>query len=409
MSAFVGFLQYYRWHTFLDTYISVRNAAAVYGNMAQPNHFADYICLGLVSLGLLHSHFFWRWKTVLLAVPLLFVLVLSGSRSAWLYLVCMTTMAGFFREWRFLKYGLSILAGFALMHFIVEISWFSASSGRVTSAGRLFQEASSGSFRLHFWHEAWTIFLNHPILGAGFGQYAWLHFSLGPVLRDRVIVGAYNNAHDIVMQLAAETGLAGLAVLFSAVFFWVRQALGAKPDCYRCWGVTLLAILGIHSTLEYPLWYAHFLGIFAILLGMLDDTFWQPVLRSRLPALAILLLGWLVLFQILSDYRQLEDLLKKKPGESDIAYYERAKSTFRHVSITSPIRPYMELAMSSLIAVNTRNLADKLLLNGAVLHFIPIPQVAYRQARLLAFSGKKDEAESIMAMATWAYPEKNRN
>lgn len=409
LSALAGFLQHFHWHTFLDHYVSARNAAAVYGNMVQPNHFADYICLGLVSLGLLHSRFAWRWQTVLFAVPLLFVLVLSGSRSAWLYLACMTAMAGLFREGRFLKYGLSILAGFALMHFVVEIPWLAATSGNVTSAGRLFREASSGSIRLHLWHEAWTIFLNHPILGAGFGQYAWQHFSLGPVLRDRVIVGAYNNAHDIAMQLAAETGLAGLAVFFATSFFWIRQALGAKPDSYRCWGVTLLAVMGIHSLLEYPLWYAHFIGIFAILLGMLDDTFWKPDLRSRLPASAMLLLGWLALFQILSDYRSLEGLLKKKTGESDIAYYERARATFSHVGITSPIRPYMELAMSSLIVVNPEHLDDKISLNGAVLHFIPTSQVAYRQARLLALSGKKAEAGSIMAMAAWSYPAKSGN
>ena len=72
----------------LDAVIVMQiSAGGIYGNLAQPNHFADYIALGLVSLGLLFQQR--KLKPVyaiLLSMPLLFAMTLSGSRSSWLYL-----------------------------------------------------------------------------------------------------------------------------------------------------------------------------------------------------------------------------------------------------------------------------------------------------------------------------------
>ena len=74
LNALAGILQHYRWHTWLDSVVTSKNSIAVYGNLAQPNHYANYIMLGLISLGLLRVHLR-SWQTVLLALPLLFVLV----------------------------------------------------------------------------------------------------------------------------------------------------------------------------------------------------------------------------------------------------------------------------------------------------------------------------------------------
>ena len=50
LSALIGVSQHYRWHTPFDAVVVAKVAAGVYGNLAQPNHFANYIALGLVSL-----------------------------------------------------------------------------------------------------------------------------------------------------------------------------------------------------------------------------------------------------------------------------------------------------------------------------------------------------------------------
>jgi len=55
LNALIGVLQHYRWHTPLDTVVVLKVSSSVFGNLAQPNHFANYIALGLISLGLLHQ------------------------------------------------------------------------------------------------------------------------------------------------------------------------------------------------------------------------------------------------------------------------------------------------------------------------------------------------------------------
>ncbi len=410
LSALAGLIQHYHWHTIFDHFIMIERYSAVYGNLAQPNHFADYVSLGLVSLGMIHFRLSWRkWQVGLLAAPLLFVLVLSGSRSAWLYLASITIIG-----WLFGKkdkayaplatYGLLLLFGFLVMNLVAQIPLFSATQGNVTSGGRLMAQAANGNIRLHLWHEAWLIFLRHPLLGAGFGQYPWQHFSMGPVLRDPLIVVPFDNAHDIVMQIAAETGMAGLFLFFWPVFSWGRQIVYRKTSPELWWAYSLLAVLSLHSLLEFPLWYVYFLGLFAILAGMMDETSWRLSL-GRPVALPMLLLGGLALYQTIADYRGIEAATTKRKGEQLIAFFERGKRELLRVGRYSIMSPYAEVALTPMIEVNPDRLAEKLRLNGDALHFSPIAPVAYQQAQLLALSGNENEAEKVMAMAIWSYPE----
>ena len=146
LNALLGVLQHYRWHTFLDPVVTVKISAAVYGNMAQPNHYANYITLGLISLGLLRMRWGLRaWQVALLALPLLFVLVLSGSRSAGLYLVGMVGLAWLWHRrdkssLPLLQYSAALIVGFGLMHFVVQIPALAGADGTVTTMQRLLGE-----------------------------------------------------------------------------------------------------------------------------------------------------------------------------------------------------------------------------------------------------------------------------
>jgi len=74
---------------------------------------------------------------------------------------------------------------------------------------------------------------------------------------------------------------------------WLIQCSRAQRTVYHWWGYALLGVLAIHSLLEYPLWYAYFLGVAALTLGMLDTTTYRLELRrlGRLSLATILLLG----------------------------------------------------------------------------------------------------------------------
>jgi O-antigen ligase len=415
LNTLAGVLQHYRWDTFLNSVVTVKTSNAVYGNIAQPNHFANYVALGLLSLGLLQHRFALRiWQTTLLASPMLFVMVLSGSRSGWLYLVAALTLAWWWQRREpalrsLLRYTVALCIAYALMHGLVQLPWLQGSTGGVTAAERLFGEAGSKSIRLHLWKESLLIFAQFPLLGAGFGQFAWQHLQLAAELRNPEIVGLYNNAHNIVMQLAAETGLAGLLVLFSTVGIWIWRTLvrQANYTLEQWWAVALLAVLGIHSLLEYPLWYLHFIGVAAILLGALDAGAHRLELRGvgRLSVAAILLLGALSLFQGLQAYRHLESSTNMRGlAARDAHYAERARDELLETLKYPLFNGYAELFIAHMMAPDEDHLAEKLALNTRAVRYIPTGIVSYHQVYLLALSDQPQAALDMLEKTIWNYP-----
>jgi O-antigen ligase len=411
LNALLGILQHFRWHTFLDRVVTMKVGSAVFGNIAQPNHFANYIALGLASLGLLYARRTLRaWHVLLLALPLLFVLPLSGSRGSWFYLLWFAAAAFLWQrrdpELRpLLRYSLLVLAGFGLMHYVVGLPWFAGANGNVTTVQRLFAEdVQSGGIRLYLWHEAWLIFTQFPLLGAGFGQYAWQHFQLGPVLQSTAVNGLYNNAHNLVMQQAAETGLVGLLALFGTLLPWLWRQRRAERSLYHWWGYAVLAVMAMHSLLEYPLWYAYFIGIAALLLGVLDEASYRLDLRvvGRLSVAFAVLLGLLSLQQLWFGYRDLEALTTQPvKNQQDAAHRQSGLAELQKQAL---LQPYAELFMSSNLEVSGERIDNKLALNQDIMQFVPISPVVYRQSLLLAQAGDLEAAKRQMERAVWSYP-----
>ncbi len=412
-SAMLGILQHFRWHTILNSVVLNKGTSGVYGNLAQPNHFANYTALGLASLGLLFQqrklHAGW---VALLAAPLLLVLTLSGSRSSWFYLGMMTLLAWWAGRGTqalrpLLVYSLSILAGFVLMHGIVQLPFMAGPRSNLDVMHRLFADTASGHIRLYLWQEAWLMFTRSPMLGVGIGQYAWQHFQLLPELRPANITGLYNNAHNLIFQVAAETGIVGLTVLFAGLGAWLYGLRSTVISAAHWWGYALLGVLGIHSMLEYPLWYMYFLAIAAFLLGALDQTRYQLELRTtgRLSIVVILAMSMLTLFQFSSGYRQLKQVLALPAASGNAAVSgQTIHKRLMNVRGVSLLAPYAEFYISSLVDVNDNHLDDKLMLNSAVIRFIPSGQVAYRQAFLLAQAGQQEQARKVLEQAIWSYP-----
>lgn len=412
-SALIGVLQHFRWRTPLDTVVVVKVASSVFGNLAQPNHFANYIALGMASLGLLFQRRLLKARyVVLLALPLLFVMTLSGSRSSWLYLLMMSGLAWWWArsdasQHPLLRYSLLLLAGFGVMHLVVQLPFMAGAGSSIDTMQRLLGEDASGGIRLYLWREAGLMFVQSPWLGVGFGQFAWHHFQLLPVLQQPGIQGLYNNAHNLVFQVAAEAGLAGLGALLVPLALWLYGQRQAPLDASRWWGCAALGVLGIHSLLEYPLWYAYFIVVAALLLGMLDETRYRLELHGvgRLSVAATVLLGLVTLMQLRGSYLQLEQSLRVRPASAaDRNAAERLHKGLVAVHDGSLLSPYAELFMSSQIVVNDEHLREKLALNARVLHFVPVGVVAYRHALLLAQAGQPEQARIVLEQAIWSYP-----
>jgi len=417
LSALAGLLQHYHVSTPINFLVSAKTSDAVFGNLAQPNNFADYVSLAVASTAYLHAR--GRLHVIMaaaFAAVFLFVLTLTGSRSPWLYLGALAALALFWlprsggeQSRRLCLFTLCLIPAFVAMQWIATLPFMLPRQGLlVTSADRLFDLASGIGPRLQLAREAWTMFLGAPLLGVGWGQFAWNHFLLqasDPVL---VVPGVYSHAHNIVLQLLAETGITGALLVLGAVVLWLADLRKAERDPEWWWLLALLAVIGIHSMVEYPLWYSNFLGIAALVLGAGAHSFinLRRVRIARGAAAAALVLGWLNVVMVVPAYRDFERLLFGS-GEGAIAADDGGAFVRRLMQVhRDPVlQPYLEVAVSLGIVVDEDDVREKLQLNTRVMRLAPGHASAYRQAMLLALAGEREAALTQLSRSIRVHPD----
>ncbi|MBI1965860.1 MAG: O-antigen ligase C-terminal domain-containing protein, partial [Betaproteobacteria bacterium] len=173
------------------------------------------------------------------------------------------------------------------------------------------------------------------------------------------------------------------------------------------WILALLAVIGIHSLLEFPLWYAYFLGVAALLLGLGAERAMELRLvpAARLVTALLILAGCINLVSVLPHYRDFERLVfvpapRNAPPQDEGAFAETIARLHREPLLT----PYVELAVAYGITVTDEQLAEKLEMNSRVMRFAPADVVVYRQALLLALAGERGAALRQFEQAARVYP-----
>ena len=400
----------------LSPYVLPQISGGIYANTGQPNHLANYLCLGLASLAYLYGVRRLALPLALAAAaPLLLVLVASGSRSIWLYLIVLVILGVVLQRLRpqpaasrILGFGIACAGGFLATQWFADL--LPATVFPVeTLRARLGTEGMQYAYRMRLWYEAWRIFLEAPFFGAGFRQFAWQHFLLNAQLPlPRAESGIIDHAHNLLFHTMAEFGMVGVVVLCAGLSYLLLGLCRQVPSAHLWWLCAVLAILGIHSMLEYPLWYAYFLGIAAVSFGVSETVVVKVGDRSRgrLVLVPMLLLGCMAAANVYQDYRTLQSLQRMR-SQSSGAIPQSGESTvavlldMQHHSLFAP---FVELALSRLMVLNREQIDDKLTLNGLVMRFAPSADVVYRQAILLALKGEQAAARSQWDLAEANYP-----
>jgi O-antigen ligase len=415
LSALAGLLQHFQPFTAPVWLVSLKSRPEVYGNLGQANHFATYLAIALAALLYLYGRGLRTGAFVACAALLLPPLALSGSRSAWLYLIILALLAtvargsGAGHDARRLRIAAwCLLPAFLAGHWLVSLPLAASSPSVVptaTSGERLFQVATGFELRLQLWETAWRMFLDAPVLGAGLGRFAWSHFvrAAGDPSMDP---GLYMHAHNLVLHLMAETGAVGALVVLGPLLAWLAALRPAMLDLQWCWLLGVLAILAVHSLLEFPLWYAYFLGIPALLLGAGSG---QPLrLRAAGAARAIVGIGIIAgsvnLIAVMGPYREFERLVFM-PGRGaqprDDAGFARAIARVHREPL---LVPYVEHVLAIGVETSKDSLPEKLALVDRAAHYAPAPYVAYRYAPLLALAGEPEAARVQLERAIRVYP-----
>ena len=120
-----------------------------------------------------------------------------------------------------------------------------------------FGDAPGCTSRRVLWSNVLYLIAQKPWLGWGWGELDFAHYStLFPGERFCVLL---DNAHNLPLHLAVELGVPAAVLACSAVLAWIWRARPWRetdPVRQLAWGI--LALVGLHSMLEFPLWYGPF-------------------------------------------------------------------------------------------------------------------------------------------------------
>ncbi len=409
-SSIIGLAQHLESYALLGRWMVVASKERAWGNLAQPNHLADYLSLGLVSLAYLHATGRLRPAYAVAAGALaLYVLALTGARTPWLYLGTLLALAAaFFAADRSREHRRLLAAAAAGMALFLVLPPLMDQSGQVTAL----QRPSLLKIRPQLWHTAWLLFLDAPVLGQGYRRYALESFLLSADLPPPRVTGFTDHAHNLVLNVMAEFGLVGLALLLAGALLWAAGLLRQPRTAQLWWLGGIAAVLAIHSLVEYPLWYAFFLGPAAVVLGLGEARALElPAAErrargTRLVLAAVLLLGWVSLAQVVRDYLYMENFatLRYKYLHATTEIHRRAQEALLQIDRTSLLAPWAALGLARGIPVSAEGLRDKLAVNTSAMRGFPIDDVVYRQAMLLALAGDQPGARRQWDRAVASFP-----
>jgi len=295
VSAVLGMLQYLGLARELSPWVNQPLKGDAFANLRQRNQFASLTSLGLVALlgwvaaqSKTQSMSRAGWGVALVLLNVLAAgVACSVSRTGamqWVLVGVLMAAWGWRRATHDAGFGkgfvwLCIAAPLLVAVWSVLMPWLAlqtmgelGASMILRVTGQAQDYASCGGRRV-LWVNVLSLISQNPWFGWGWGETDYAHFMTGySSLR---FCDMLDNAHDFPLHMALEFGVPFAVAVMTLVGVWVLRRTPwheSRPWGVMAWG--LLLVLGLHSLLEYPLWY----GPFQMTLGLAIGFLWAPAL-----------------------------------------------------------------------------------------------------------------------------------
>lgn len=377
-------------------------AAGQGGPLGQANHFTSHLWLGLVavlylrmSLRLLPTAF---WMAV---VVLTFTAAVAGQRSSFLYAVALVAIAFWSPHQmtsseapnpRRLALGIGLVFLFMQPLATLVPDWYSDGS-KPPAALRAVQQVGGPSIRLQLWRVGWAGIASAPLLGNGIGSYPGLALAHADTIPPEANPGPAESAHNLPIDLAVEYGIPVAVLVLLAAGWWLQSLRHGLQDATTLWAIGTMAILGLHSLIEYPLMHAYFLGLLAVVAGVFGSA-WRLGRRLAPVALTIGLVLWggVMLAEVRRDYRWLETALAL--GEQP-ATLSLAQANLLRISSSSLMSPWVNTTACVSIDPLAVSLHDGLAVCSVAMHFAPTVETGINASILHWRYGNPLKAQKI--------------
>lgn len=257
VSAAIGLLQFFDLENKFSPWVLLTRPGDVLANVHQVNLLATLLGAGLLSLWWMVTNR--RLKPFLastIAVLLIVSLAATASRTGMLHAIL---VSGLLLYWGRLDRRVAVAVAVGLLLYVLAavcLPWLQQTLG--VASGRdlvsRFAVTSPCSSRKVIWSNVLHLISMKPWTGWGWDGLAYAHY-ITPYDGLR-FCEKLSNAHNLPLQLAVSIGLpmAVLMILTLILFVLKFKPWNAQESSEQlAWGVLLL--LGLHSMLEYPLWF----------------------------------------------------------------------------------------------------------------------------------------------------------
>lgn len=405
LSAMMALLQYTGKADLLAPWVSaVSGPGEAFANLRQPNQFASLTSIGLVTL-----LFLVRGGTgglyLLGACTLSALLALANAASASRTgLVQWVMVAALWWCWRERGQLFSSQAKVLVTGLIVYVAAALMLPELVGSSRSLFPRLMDGapdcSSRLVLWSNVLELIGQKPWLGWGWGELDHAHF-MTPYDGER-FCAILDNAHNLPLHLAVELGVPLAALACGGVAWLAWRAMPLRehdPERQLAWSV--LAVILLHSLVEYPLWYGPFQAATALSVAMLAvrpgvtlAVTTRHILRTT-TGLVLALIFWMAWDYWCASQIYLPPESRMRGWQTDTL----AKS--RRAIFFGDQVAFAELTLTPLAPGNAEGiyaLADR------TLHFSPEPRVIEKLVESAVVLNRDEEALTVLSRYRAAFP-----
>jgi O-antigen ligase len=279
-----------------------------FANVAQPNQLALLLCFGLASIWwLVQAKRLNGFFALAFSLFLLWGLALTQSRIAWIILPIFALLA-WFRVIGELPIRRSVLLLLLIVY--VGFVWFLPSIAEALgfSSASIAERVGGRSERSGLLQQAWFMIKQNPWFGVGWFGFGGEQVKIAADFPSTIYA---EHSHNLVLNLMAELGVPAALLIFATLLFWFYQTCIARTVAKNnqiAFGLLSLIAVGVHSMVEFPLWYAYVLLPIAVLMGMLHQMRWPNqtwvlALPRAVPAV-ISVVGMVVLVLVTLDYQR---------------------------------------------------------------------------------------------------------
>ena len=415
ISAVLGMLQYLGLAHGLSPWVNQPLKGDAFANLRQRNQFASLTSLGLVALlGWVAAQV--RLQTMqrstwVLAVVLLNVLAAgvacSVSRTgamqwalvgvlmaAWAWRSATKDAAlGRGLVWLALAAPVLVVVWSVLMPWLAWQTtgeWGASMILRVTGQA---QDYTACGGRRVLWANVLALIAQHPWLGWGWGETDYAHFMTGySSLR---FCDMLDNAHDFPLHMALELGVPFALVVMVGMTAWVlRRTPWREQHAWRVMAWCLLVVLGLHSLLEYPLWYGPFQMALGLAIGLLwaapdapaeEDAQEGPMWVAALLFIGCLYAAW--------DFNRVGQIYRQAASR-DAAYRDNPLHHAKQSWLFKNQADFAELTTQTVTADNAAELYPQAL---RLMHYSPEARVVQRVIDSGKLLGHDAQAQALTA------------